>query len=84
MKLVLYLGGPKAIVGNYCWCYMELSSGVIHSACSAAYERKAYIPSDTYKDADKDVSAYIRPAWFPKRPLVGVNDTAILPLEVNK
>ena len=81
MRLVLYLGGPRAVEGEYYW----MGADKLHPdwrACLTAAAVGADIPVDTYTLADPTVSAYINGTTLGK--FYGVNYTAILPLEVDE
>ena len=74
MKLVAYLGGPRVRAGDYYWLYRR--GHYVEGLCGAADRAGADIPSDTYLEADIQVSAI-------DSVIRGVNTTAILPLEVD-
>ena len=86
MKLVLYLGGPRAVVDDPFWsCIVPGSSPGYHRpACYVAIDAGVDIPADTYKRADPKVSQYQWPIWDGKGRSIGENVTAILPMEVDE
>ena len=77
-KLVVYLGGPRARPGDYCWWYRD--GPWLAGMCCAAAKAGAEIPDDTYHDADPEVSSNEMCNW----ELRGTNSTALLPLEVDE
>ena len=84
MKLRLWLpDGPRAIKDERFWCYSDPLGGK-RNACAVALEYGFVIPVNTYKEADHRVSQVVWRSWISTPKLIGTNDTAILPLEVDE
>ena len=77
MTFRLWLGGPRAVEGEPLWMCPGKD---IPYACCAASKAGFDIPADTYRDADPGVSAWVLSMG---ERVAGINDTAILPLEVD-
>ena len=84
MKFRMWLpDGPLVCVDDVgFWCHDDPWRGMI-AAFPLAYRAGFDIPEDTFYLADPLVSQYWGKVWYPRREIVGVNDTAILPLEVD-
>ena len=75
--LRFYPGGPQAIRGNAFWLTRNGTWG-----CDVTRDVGVTIPSNTYGHADPELSQVVwTPLWDNGRP-VGLNCTALLPVEV--
>ena len=85
MKLKLWLpDGPIAVADDVFWGVLRPGHSYHRPACFVAIDAGVGIPSDTYHKADLKVSQYEWSWGNGKGRKTGMNNTALLPLEVDE